>query len=162
MTEVEYAWRENFRPSIDPLAAGRELERITELHDGVLDASYVVEESRPSDALLHDYIFSLDEQEAAERHYQHRARQIIGGLTIRVVEQQSLGEVRAFIAVGDPGEVSGLRQYHSALTVRDDPEMSLSYRAMLRRRLIGLRDELESWDEFAGVVEAIDNLVEAG
>lgn len=148
----EYGWVGGSFQGLDAEAVAAELESIR-ARRGNLRAATVVEESRTKDALLYSAIFHVNKNQAAEIHYEDRARHVMRALTIRVVNTEA-PPVRALVAIRRDEEDSQ-REYLPSM------DHQIDYRQILMRRLSNLREEIAAWDEFASIVRAIDEVIAA-
>lgn len=152
MTRVIYGWRSGSRINLDPQAAGEAIERLTKRHNGVLEASDIVEAARPETSPLHDH-FQWDDAAAAELYREDQARELVRSLTIDVSRSNlEARPIRAFVNV----ETGGERGYVPTVTAMSSAELRLQV-------LARAWDELEAWrarhaelTEMARIFSAID------
>lgn len=84
---TNYTFRNGTRISgVNAQTAGEELARIQNAH-GAITAPLVVDEARPTDALLH-LAFEWNDLVAAEQHRQHQARNLIRSVQIIETDNQ--------------------------------------------------------------------------
>lgn len=82
---------------LTPKQVGEEFERIREAH-GELKPEYVVEESRPEGALLHD-LFQWNDTIAAELWRKEQASKYIRSVHVEIRNEKVTCTVRAFVNV---------------------------------------------------------------
>jgi hypothetical protein len=90
-----YQWQKGYRAHVPAEVAAEELERIRDQH-GKIEASTVVDLSRPDDAPLHPE-FEWDDSRAAEEYRRDQARHMIR--SIRVVRQADEEPIRQYVNV---------------------------------------------------------------
>lgn len=134
-------------------------EQIDRLHSlanerGQLTPSSVVEDAKRNNSPLHD-LFQWNTKRAAEIYWLHRARQIIGAVTVVVTNNQTT--IKAPMYVRDP-EATG-EGYRSVAALRGDPvnaRESLIYTLEIAaghlRRALDLAEPL-------GLTSEIDQLI---
>ena len=94
-----YTWRINNQP-VDAQSAGEHLAAL-ELQHNSLTPELVLDDARPSDALLHP-CFEWDDTKAAEKYRVEQARYIIGNIVVHIEQRESekIPETtRAFISI---------------------------------------------------------------
>lgn len=96
-----------------------QLARIKALENrkGQLTARRVLEDAKDADSPLHA-LFDWDIQQAAERWWLHRARLIIGAVTIQVTHHSSVVKTPCYV-VDTTTKVEG---YRSVVSLKKDPE----------------------------------------
>lgn len=124
-------WKPGTRFSVTADIAYQEIERIAETY-GALKPEYVVEESKPEDAPLHDE-FEWNDVRAAELYRIEQARHIIRSLV--VVHDENKEPVRAYVLVTPKDNDTTYMRVDAALS---DTE----YREQVLERA---QKELESW-----------------
>ena len=84
--------------SLPAQSAGEELERIERKH-GRITPGNVLEESRPTGAVLHS-LFEWNDSAAAEKFRLEQAREVIGNIAVvRMIEGRPTEPVRAFVNI---------------------------------------------------------------
>ena len=151
-----YKWREGSHLRGDPEKVAKHLERIANKHGGDLRPDAVVENARRKASPIHDY-FEWDDAVAAEAHREEQARHLI----------------RSIVKITDTGDP--VRAYHHVTYItgtEDDTgrgyvtlERAASeeqLRVQIIRRLYaqarGFAREARAFEEFAGVVKALEEL----
>lgn len=134
-----------------------ELDRIAAENDGDLTPEQVVEAAREKDSPLHSR-FEWDDSLAAVEYRKVQARQIIASYKIHVVDGSGESTVRLWTNV----VVHDEHVYRKTEEVLKVDGLREQQRIRLRRDLIRLRGELQTWEAFAAaaakVGEAIDTL----
>lgn len=144
-------------PSLDAQAVGEELERIRVCHGGQITPPVVVEESKPSDAVLHDE-FEWRDKVAAERYRESQARNIINVVTV-VSPTKTDYSPRAFVNVIDYAvEDEPVQSYRAIRDVMDDPHLRERVLEDVLGRLRRIQAEYRHLRELSDVWDAIDNL----
>ncbi|QCI93376.1 hypothetical protein [Novosphingobium sp. EMRT-2] len=146
-----YRWKEGARISVDPQAAGDELERIRVRHNGRLEPEWVVHTAKAAKNPLHD-LFEWDDNVAAQNYRVDQARGIIRSIEVVVEAAEERKPMRAFVSVVQERD----RSYTSVVHAMSDPDLR---KQVLRAALT----ELEAWRkryaelvELAQVFAAID------
>jgi hypothetical protein len=88
---VIFQWKQGSRYSIDPQATGERLEALTEANNGCITPRVVWQDAQAEDSPMHD-AFTWDDEEAARKHRDNEARQLIR--SIRTVVQHEDGTER--------------------------------------------------------------------
>lgn len=169
VTPIKFAWSPGFPTKLDPAVAGRELDRIATRDQEVVPIT-LVEESRPTDAPLHDH-FEWDDSEAATLYREDQAKRLIRAITVVYVRndtEEPLPPVRAYVSVMDdpafemyaPAKPKGasLRHYRSIVTVMSDQDLRDQYVRAAFDALVAWRERYRDIEQFAGVHERIDAL----
>lgn len=152
---TDYAWNPDFHVAGDPAVVGRELEAIRERF-GKLTAEVVVKAAANKRSPLHQLIYDGTTAEEALRDYRlNRARLVLRAIIISQPREETV--VRGFHVVTIDGE----REYVPAGMAASDPEWKAEVRASLERRMRALAQQLRGWDEFSGVLVAIEEALAA-
>lgn len=148
-----YRWTPGAHLKGDAEAVGRELERISAT--GKLTAEAIVKAARAKRSPLHAFIYDgTTAEQALEAHRIHRARYLLRSIEVIEGEAETI-EVRGFEVV----TIDGDREYLPSHEVRDSAELRREVRERMVRELVSLRRRLRQWDEFVGIVAAIDILI---
>jgi hypothetical protein len=146
-----YKWKEGARVSIDPQAAGEEIERVRVAQNGRLLAPDLVESARDPSSPLHP-AFEWDDATAAENWRVEQASYLIRSIEVIVERQEEERPIRAFVSVKRDED----RSYTSVSHAMADPDLR-------QQVLAGALKELEAWRvryaelvELAKVFAAID------
>lgn len=123
-----YRWKPGRWLGVPAQLAGDRIETIRS-ERGHVHAADVVDDARPTDAVLHP-CFEWDDSVAAEQYRVCQARQVLANLVVVPVEAPDSEPVRAFIALGESNEPHDYLPLH---VVMSDEE--------LRRK--ALRDALD-------------------
>lgn len=98
-----YEWRMPVHKKVSAQSAGEHIEELTKTH-GEVTPQILLDDSRPSDALLHP-LYEWDDVKAAEKYRLNQSRDIIGNLMIVNVETKESSippvPIRAFVSVND-------------------------------------------------------------
>lgn len=125
------------------------LEAIYDKH-GELTPEIVVEEARPSDHPLHDHVFDVDVEEAAESWYRHRAHRLIQTVTVSYESDGEIRSVRKFHAV----QVERATVYEPVEKIAATPFLrELTLRNMEREYRM-LEEKYGRFKEFVALAEA--------
>lgn len=153
MNEI-YQWRETGVSYIgDAQEIAEHLERLASSKGGGLTTEEIVADAMDEMSPLHPNI-EKDEKVAAHNWRKHQMRGLVGSL-VRVTVQQSPAGDRE-IRVRAMPHVEGL--YRPSEIVVTDVQLHDAYKKMLVRDLMVTRQRIASYDEFAGVAQAIDAL----
>ena len=137
-------------------SAGEELERIGHKH-GILTPHNVLEESRQTQAVLHE-LFEWNDSSAAEQYRLNQAQEIIGNLVVvRITDDQPREPVRAFVNLV-PQENDQERGYLSIVKVLSAPEYTRQMLNTALSELQALRKKYQVLTELTSVFAAIDEL----
>jgi len=119
-------------------AYGRELEKISNLNNGQMDAEDVVEAAGNPSNPLHDY-FEWDNTDAANSHRLYQARNLINHITVIVSYNGSQKETKAFFSVNSTPEGEQMNKTYVTIgRVLSEPQ--------LREQVIkGALSEAEYW-----------------
>lgn len=149
-----YQWREGAIKYIgDAQEIAEHLERLAELKGGGLTTDEIVADAMDEQSPLHPNI-EKDEKVAAHNWRKHQMRGLVGALVRVTVEQTDTIE-REITIRGFP-HVEGL--YRPSTVVLSDTQLDEAYKKILVRDLMTMRRRMVNYDEFTGVVTAIDSL----
>lgn len=164
VTPVKYEWRAGFPINIDPMVAGRELDRIAKRDQEVVPMT-LVEENRTPGTPLYDY-FEQDDTTAAAKHRESQARQLIGALKVTFVRndtEEPLPPIRAYVNVVDDPELDmyapakpAQRHYRPVVKVMSVEDLRDQYRRQAFDALCSWRDRYRDIEDFARVFVEID------
>jgi hypothetical protein len=148
-----YSWKPGSRCTVPAQEAGKELERISGEHNGVLKPAVIVQESRPEDATLHP-CFEWDDPKAANLWREDQARSIVR--SIRVIPDDSPQPdepllVYVHVATQDDGPC-----YTTTARAMSDDELREQVIAQALAQLEGWRKRFEHLQELRDVFVAID------
>lgn len=153
-----YQWRAGYYHKTDPAIAAQVMNGLSET--GELNASRLVEVSRPEDAPLHGE-FEWDDTIAADSWRKHQGRNLINAL-IMVPEVESDGEkepIRAFF------KVSASEQYESTNVLIQNQNGRDALRDQARKELLSYRMKFYSVLKWTGaevgVTQALEELEKA-
>jgi hypothetical protein len=150
---IEYGWKGGTRlRGVDVQAAGEELQRLREA--GCLTQKDVLRAARSEKSPLHD-AFEWKDSKAAELYRLDQAKYLIRCVVIKRIDGEATPPVRAFVSVTTK---EATREYVAAAEARTDPALRQQIIAAKWAALSRLRHEISEFEEFAGVVEAIDEL----
>lgn len=148
----EYNWRFNNLP-VDAQTAGEHLSELEEQHKS-LTPEIVLEDARPSDAVLHS-CFEWNDQSAAEKYRLNQARYLICNLVVVQQTSDTPKSVRAFVSIA-PLPQKG--EYVSVARAIVDPR----YREQILQNAISelraFKKKYADLKELADVFDAIDKL----
>ena len=144
---TNYQWRNGsrIRGGVDAQAAGEELDRIRDKHNG-LQPQDVVDESKPDEAPLHP-CFEWDDAAAANEHRKHQARTLVR--SIEVVYPEAEPEP-AFIHV-EPlaGDSAGSGYYERGRTVAMEFDLYSNAWKAAQERLASAAQSLHELESLA-------------
>lgn len=145
-------------PAMEAPVVGAELDRINKVR-GELRPEHVVDESRPSKAVLHP-LFEWNDAVAGEKYRVHQARNIIN--VVQIVEDRDgkpSVKVPAFVNVAQGGYTNQAERRYVPIAeamADDDTRRTLVERCL--RKLLCIRDEYRQLVEFSNVWTAVDDL----
>lgn len=146
-----YAWKDGARLKADPQAVGERLERLHERHGGAVTPAAVVRDARRPSSPLHP-CFTWDDAEAAERHREGQAREVLRSIVVVIPEREDQPPVRAFVVVRE-GEAD---HYTTLFRAMSDGELRRQVLQRAFRELEALRAKYAEYEELAAVFEAAD------
>lgn len=159
---ANYQWKINKFP-VDAQAAGEELDRIKEAHNGITPEK-VVEESVSEEAVLHS-CFEWNDDKAAKEYREVQAREIIRNVVIVKTTSEELSEpitIRAYVPIIEtalPETEVKIRKYIPVQEAMDDNE----YRKQTLKRafdeLKSFQNKYKQFKEFDEVFKAIDDVI---
>jgi len=130
---------------------------------GVVTPDAVIEAARNRSNPLHE-LFEWDKGKAALAHWRHRAREVIGSVTVVVTTSTSI--VRTPHYVQNPDSPAGAQGYRSVDALRREPEiarravaMALEVAAGHVRRAVDLAEPLGMRAEIDGLLDRIVGVV---
>ena len=147
-TEIEYAWKEGSRDTIEAEVVVVELEKIREKH-GRLDAEVIVAEARSKKSPLHE-IFEWNDSIAAKKYREEQARLLCRSVVV-IKNDIVIGNALIAIDVGEP-----LKDYVPASLLRTMPDERLRALEDVRAALKGLHKRYKYLSELDSVWEAIE------
>lgn len=146
-----YKWKLPGLYAIQAQDAGEELDRIYQ-ERGKLDAADVVDESRPTEAVLHP-CFEWDDPKAAELYRQEQARSLIRCVVVaRETENSEPVQVSAFVHVKET--------YHPIFVVINDADKYADMLAEALRELQAFQKKYAAYSnrpELKAIFNAIDS-----
>lgn len=149
---IRYVWRDG--QGDDPGLAQQVGEYLDGLEKqyGEITPELVLEEARSANSLLHDF-FTWDNNQAAHAHRLWQARQLIGRVHVRIVDDgKDRNPVRAFINLkSDQGQ-----SYTNTVAALSNEFKRAQILKRARDELIGWRNRYDDLQEFAGIIVAID------
>jgi hypothetical protein len=147
-----YQWKTGAHISIDPQAAGEEMERIRVHRNGRLDQEAVVEAARSPDSALHDH-FEWDDRKAANSFRLDQAGHLIRCITVEMPKRGGDDvPTRAFVSVVRDGD----RSYTSTAHALSDAELRQQVLDTAWRELEAWRQRHAELIELAEVFSVID------
>lgn len=149
--DMVYKFRAGSRLHGDAQAAGNSLAGIRATR-GRLVAPEVVEAARPAESALHPY-FEWDDTEAASEYRKEQARHLIAAVV--VVRTEAHGDVTPIRAWC---KVSGRDGYESVEVVMASPDLRELVLREVKSSIKGLREKIESFEGFASVLTALDEV----
>ncbi len=162
--EYTYSWDPG-TPStalrrVDAAAFAQELEQLERQH-GAVTSPLLTDVAKDPNHIAHDFVYHVSVKNAARLHYEQRAGLLLRSLRIAVADESLTTRARiAISAVSDTGSVGDRDRFLTAQEVASRSDLRDLHRGSLLRRMNLLRQELLSFDEFAAVVAAIDQVME--
>ena len=140
--------------SLPAQSAGEELERIERKH-GRITPGNVLEESRPTGAVLHS-LFEWNDSAAAEKFRLEQAREVIGNIAVvRMIEGRPTEPVRAFVNLVPANRERG---YSSIVKVLSNREYAHQLLETALAEFQALRNKYAILVELAELFDVIDEL----
>jgi hypothetical protein len=156
MAKQRYEWRTMHFKAVNAQEAGEEIERISELHGGELQARDVVSESRDAGAILHP-LFEWDDSIAAEKHRENQARSIIGNIVVVSTDKSNKQKpVRAFVHVTQKNDQA--KKYVHIETALATPDYMDSLLAQAYKEMEAFRLKYESLEQLSDVFDAMKKI----
>ena len=152
MNEI-YQWKDGFQYIGDAQEIGDHLVALAEAKGGGLTTDDIVADALDPSSPLHPNV-EKDDQVAAHNWRKHQMRNLVGSLVTVKVDQTDTLE-REIKVRGFPN-VDGL--YRPVDVVVTDTQLADAYKKVLARDLGIMRRRMLNFDEFSGVVKAIDEL----
>ena len=153
MNEI-YQWKENsFQYIGDAQEIGEHLAALAEMKGGGLTTDEIVADALDPSSPLHPNI-EKNEQVAAHNWRKQQMRSLMGALVTVTVEKTDTIE-RDIRVRGFPN-VEGL--YRPVDVVINDTQLADAYKKILAKDLGIMRQRMLNFNEFSGVVKAIDEL----
>lgn len=128
---------------------GPEIIRLHE-SEGRVTWRTIKEASRDPKSILHEFVFNLSPEEAAEEHYSERARLLSRSIMVRFPDTQE--PVRAFPSFKMRSHEE--REYIPADIVVQDLDLTVRQLDKFRRQIRALLREYQAWRKVAGFEEA--------
>ena len=150
-----YAWAKGSHSKLNPQVVGEELERIRSESGGALIAGTVVDQARPDDSPLHDH-FEWDDSEAARKHREQQARNMIRG--IRVVFADDDGQETPRRLYLNVKLEDGPRAYLTVDQIAGDEHLKIQ---ALRRALAELDSFQQKYRELAPYLQPVFSAMQA-
>jgi hypothetical protein len=148
-----FEWAGMSVATLNPTVIAEELGRIRRRR-GALTPEIVVDAAKSAKSPLHGFIFDgTTPEEALDRYRLERAVWLLRNIVIVEGASEEI-RVRAFVLD---------RSRHDWVTAQEavaNPELVASVRRELLAKLRSIRRQASAWDEFAGVVAAIDEVLE--
>lgn len=148
--EMIYKWKTPFFKT-DAEVAGKVCKELEETVG--LTSKTLLDASRPEDAPLHDE-FEWRDDVAAEKWRENQASLIIRNLVIVAEEKQT--STRAFVTLTESKKENN--NYHDVVEVMQDGEKRSALFNIAMRELLSFKQKYSDLEEFAKVIEAIDEL----
>lgn len=160
-SNITYEWRSTpgWKWVGDAEEIGRHIETIAEDKDGFLTTKDIVNDARTINSPLHPN-FEWDDLVAAEKYRDVTARNLIGSLVAVQVKHEEDGKepteirVRAFVNV----QVDGESRYSPISVIVRRTDLYDQYMTQLWQEMVNWKKKAEKFQEFALVVNAIDQL----
>ena len=149
-----YKWKTPFFKT-DAEVAGKVCKELEETVG--LTSKTLLDASRPEDAPLHDE-FEWRDDVAAEKYRESQAKLIIRNIVIVEEEPDHPTETRAFVTLTESKKENN--NYHDVVKVMQDGEKRNALFRIAMRELLSFKQKYADLEEFAKVIEAIDELVE--
>lgn len=149
---TDYKWKPGSRYSIKAQDAGEELERISE-KNGKLTPQNIVDESRPTKAVLHP-AFEWNDSKAAESWRRHQARNLTDNLvTVHVLEENMPATpIRAFVNIQE--------RYEPMLKVIANKDLTKQMLQNACREMNCFRIKYKNLKELTSIMNSIDEFLE--
>ena len=156
MTRYEFA--EHFQPhGITAQAAGERCEELLMQYD-LLTPKIIVEDARPTDAILHP-AFEWADPVAAELYREWQARALVKSIRIvQIEDSQPCAPHRAFINVITSAASRG---YMTSAQVMSDEVLREQVLLRAKSDLKAWRARYKDLEELAGIYQAIDRFIDA-
>lgn len=113
----------------------------------------VLADARSVSSPLHDF-FDWDDAVAAQRWRHDQAAYLLRNIRIVYETPDGPRGIRLFLRIEEPETRTAT--YYFAARVAEDPELSARHREQLVQRLKALRTELDRFDDFIPIAQAID------
>lgn len=148
---IVYGWVAGCsRPPLDPQVLGEELERIR-AKAGDLTPAAVLDAASRKRSVLHG-AFEWDDVEAGKKYRVWQARQLIGSVMIKSIDDEPSPPVRAFVSVTKDSQ----RAYVPTADARDDLFLRKQMLDRACAEALAWRQRYCDLAEFSGVVAEID------
>lgn len=122
--------------------------------EGRLSPAELVEVSRPKSAPLHDDFFDLNDKEAAQKYREGRAANMIRSIIVTPDAEEEAKLVRAFFNIE-----RGTHEYIPTEIIFSDDAKKSRLLEVAKRELLSFKAKYETLTELAGVMNAIDELI---
>ena len=134
-----------------------EVIRFSEKNDGVVTPKDVVRIAKRKTSALHKH-FVWDDKVAGAKYREHIARQIISGITFKVVEKPKLTyEVSSFVR--DVSRQAGEQGYVRVDTILNEKEQSFSTLKYELNRMISSYERMSNLAMYFGLQDEVQDLV---
>lgn len=122
--------------------------------EGRLSPAELVEVSRPKTAPLHEDFFDLNDREAAQKYREGRAANMIRSIIVTPDAEEEAKPVRAFFNIE-----RGTHEYIPTEIIFSDDAKKSRLLEVAKRELLSFKAKYETLTELAGVMNAIDELI---
>ena len=123
--------------------------------EGRLSPAELVEVSRPKDAPLHQDFFSLNDKEAAQKYREYRAGIMIASIIVTPEAEENSAPVRAYFNIE-----RGTHEYIPTEIIMSDESKKARLLDVAKREMISFRAKYANLTQLAGVINAIDRVLE--
>lgn len=138
----------------------KELKAIESEH-GIIQPLIVVEKAKTKGSPLHKF-FEWNNHKAADQFRLWQARQLVASVYVRDAASENAIPIRAFVNVKLPTEDDSEAQgYVSAATALRSPPLQQQVLTYAKDQLLAWRKRFGAYEQFFGVVKAIDEIVTA-
>ena len=122
--------------------------------EGRLSPAELVEVSRPKNAPLHNDFFDLNDRQAAQKYREYRAGIMIASIIVTPDESETAKPVRAYFNIE-----RGTHEYIPTEIIFSDEAKKSRLLEVAKRELLSFKAKYETLTELAGVMNAIDELI---
>ena len=123
--------------------------------EGKLSPAELVEVSRPKTAPLHEDFFYLNDKEAAQKYREDRAANMIRSIIVTPDAEEDVKPVRAFFNIE-----YGKHEYVPTEIIFSDEAKKARLLEIAKRELVSFKSKYATLTELAGVMNAIDELMQ--
>lgn len=168
--ECKYSWKSGYKPKVSADVVGNALDRMKkDSEDGVVNASMLLDYSRPAESETHD-LFEWNDGIAAEKWRMYQSGRIINQLEVTMVEVPAREEEvvmprieslskpivsQAFINIAPKGPAKQ-GQYTDVVTAFKNDLFRERVLQNARMDLAAFKRRYEQYEELADVIAAID------